>query len=356
MRLRAQVPAAFPDDWSFFSLSLKSTRAVAQAALLVGMILTGHAAPTENFYNVIAQDGADPSVIHHTDGWYYYTKTTGGNVRLWRSRTLSGLDGSQSKVIWTPTVSTPYSSNIWAPEIVRLDGKWYVYFAADDGDNENHRMYVLENTNADPFVGDWTFRGQITDATDRWAIDGTAFAVGTKKYFIWSGWPAGTNGKQNLYIAEMSNPWTISSARVQISTPTYAWETNTSPTVNEGPEVIVRNGKINLVYSASGSWTDNYCLGLITADVGSNFIERLIMDQAEHADFLHCEYDLGTGAPHLHDLAGRERGLDRISQRPLAGLGMDAANPRSKIHLEPRRHTKPRNAGGPARDDSPALG
>jgi GH43 family beta-xylosidase len=255
-----------------FSLSLKFVRAVAQTALLAGMILTGYAAPAENFYNVIAQDGADPSIVHHTDGWYYYTKTTGGNVRLWRSRTLTGLDGSQSKVIWTPTAATPYSSNIWAPEIVRLDGKWYVYFAADDGDNENHRMYVLENTNADPFVGDWTFRGQITDATDRWAIDGTAFAVGTKKYFIWSGWPAGTNGKQNLYIAEMSNPWTISSARAQISTPTYGWETNASPTVNEGPEVIIRNGKINLVYSASGSWTDNYCLGLITADVGSNLL------------------------------------------------------------------------------------
>lgn len=254
------------------SFSFNLARLLRVAAILVAVGSSGIAAPVDNFYNVIAQDGADPSIIRHTDGWYYYTKTTGGNVRLWRSRTLSGLDGSQSKVIWTPTAGTQYSSNIWAPELVRLDDKWYVYFAADDGDNANHRMYVLENTNADPFVGDWTFRGKIADSTDRWAIDGTAFVVGSRKYFIWSGWPGSQNVQQNLYIAEMSNPWTISSARVLISTPTHSWETNTSPKVNEGPEVIIRNGKINLVYSASGSWTDSYCLGLITANAGSNLL------------------------------------------------------------------------------------
>lgn len=54
---------------------------------------------------------------------------------------------------------------------------------------------------------------------------------------------------------------------MEIARPTYAWETNHSPHVNEGPQVAVRNGTINLVYSASGSWTNDYCLGLITADV-----------------------------------------------------------------------------------------
>ncbi|MGV2788510.1 family 43 glycosylhydrolase, partial [Clostridium perfringens] len=37
-------------------------------------------------------------------------------------------------------------------------------------------------------------------------------------------------------------------------------------------QVIVRNGVISLVYSASGSWTNDYCLGLITASTTSDLL------------------------------------------------------------------------------------
>jgi hypothetical protein len=67
----------------------------------------------------------------------------------------------------------------------------------------------------------------------------------------------------------MSNPLTISSQRVLISTPTYAWEQNAAA-INEGPEVTIQNNVISLVYSASGSWTNYYCLGLMTASTTSN--------------------------------------------------------------------------------------
>ena len=46
-------------------------------------------------------------------------------------------------------------------------------------------------------------------ATDRWAIDGTVFEWDNTWYFVWSGWPGSTDGQQNLYIAEMRNPWTL---------------------------------------------------------------------------------------------------------------------------------------------------
>jgi hypothetical protein len=68
----------------------------------------------------------------------------------------------------------------------------------------------------------------------------------------------------------MSNPYTIDSKRVEISRPTYAWETNHSPFVNEGPEIIIHNKTINLVFSASGSWTNDYCMGLITTRVDAD--------------------------------------------------------------------------------------
>ncbi|GGH10775.1 family 43 glycosylhydrolase [Paenibacillus segetis] len=225
------------------------------------------AASQEDFYNVIMQDGADPWVYKHTDGIYYFTKTTGGDVTIWKSAQLTTIDAAPRKVITTG------GHNIWAPELHYINGAWYIYYAMDDGDNVNHRMYVMENTSADPTQGVWKQKGQITDSTNKWAIDGTVLQVQDQLYFIWSGWEGDVDVQQNLYIAHMSDPWTIDSERVEISRPTHSWEVNHSPYINEGPQVIVRNGVINLVYSASGSWTNDYCLGLITADVSSDLMD-----------------------------------------------------------------------------------
>ncbi|MFB5761510.1 family 43 glycosylhydrolase [Paenibacillus medicaginis] len=238
--------------------------------LLLSWGLAGHAGAAsvqQDFYNVVIQDGADPWAYKHTDGYYYFTKTTGNNVTIWKSRTLSGLDAGESVSIETG------GQNIWAPEIHYLNGAWYIYYAKDDGDNANHRMYVLENTSQNPLQGTWQDRGQVTDNTNKWAIDGTVLQVGNQLYFIWSGWEGNVNVSQKLYIARMSNPWTIVSDRVEISTPEYTWETNHNPHVNEGPQVVIRGNIINLIYSASGSWTNDYCLGLITADINADLLQ-----------------------------------------------------------------------------------
>ena len=153
----------------------------------------------------------------------------------------------------------------------------YVYFAATkchDTQGTDRRMFVLENGNVDPFVGSFQWKGKIADATDLWAIEGTVLQHPTGQlYFIWSGWEENRNVRQLLYIARMSNPWAITGPRVEIARPIYGWETNHSPHVNGGPHLITRNGVISLVYSASGSWTDDYCLGLITALVNSNLTD-----------------------------------------------------------------------------------
>ncbi len=258
-----------------YSLSLRrlASSALKIAALLAAVASTSNAQVVSDLYNVVLQDGADPSVVHFSDGYYYRSRTTGGNVTLWRMKSLSGVGTGETKVIWNPTAGTGYSGDIWAPELFYSadQGKWYVYFAADDGTNANHRMYVVESAGADPFSGSWTFKGQVKDATNFWAIDGTVFQLGTQLYMVWSGWPGTSGSSQNLYIASMSNPWTINSSRVQISSPTLSWETGTSP-IQEGPEVLVQGNKVNIVYSASASWTNSYCLGLLTASTSSNLL------------------------------------------------------------------------------------
>ncbi|RZL12209.1 MAG: glycosyl hydrolase family 43 [Pedobacter sp.] len=222
----------------------------------------------KQFSNPLLPSGADPWTIYK-DGFYYYTSTSGNRLEIRKTKSLADLRSAERKVIWRPPAGTNYSKEIWAPELHFLRGKWYMYFAADDGNNNNHRMYVVENTSEDPMIGDWVFKGKVADETDKWAIDGTVFEHKNQLYMLWSGWEGDKNGQQNIYIAKMSNPWTISSERQLLSSPELEWEKVGSfkdpyVSVNEGPQILMNNSKIFLIYSASGCWTDSYNLGMLT--------------------------------------------------------------------------------------------
>jgi GH43 family beta-xylosidase len=249
---------------------------IATFVMLMACCLCASAQNT--FTNPLLPHGPDPWNIYK-DGYYYYTNSTGGNLTIWKTKNITDLATAEKKVVWTPPKGTMHSKEIWAPEIHFLQGKWYMYFAADDGDNNHHRMYVVENASADPMQGEWTFKGKVADDTDKWAIDGSVFENKGKMYMIWSGWEGDTNGQQNIYIAQMSNPWTISSKRVKVSSPTYSWETNgdlgggQQVKVNEGPQILMHKDKIFLIYSASGCWTDFYALGMLTASTKSDLLD-----------------------------------------------------------------------------------
>ena len=61
-----------------------------------------------------------------------------------------------------------------------------------------------------------------------------------KNYFVWSGVASPSDGDkpQRIYIAEMSNPYTLVPGRVLLSSPDQSWEGNGA--VNEGPEVLIK--------------------------------------------------------------------------------------------------------------------
>jgi GH43 family beta-xylosidase len=235
----------------------------------------------KSFTNPIFSSGADPWIIHK-DGLYYFTSTSGRNLYIRSGKNLDELARSEMKVIWTPPEGTSYSKEIWAPELHFINHRWYMYFAADNGENRNHRMYVIENSTRNPLEGTWEFKGKVADQTDKWAIDGSVFEFRKQLYMIWSGWEGDINGQQNIYIAKLKNPWTIDGRRVLISSPEYNWETIgdlNNPgdvphvNVNEGPVALQRKGKLFIVFSASGCWTDNYCLGILTFTGKDNLLD-----------------------------------------------------------------------------------
>ena len=222
------------------------------------------AAPGDTFTNPLLPTGPDPWVVWWK-GFYYYSNTSGTDLTLRKTADITDLQHAEKKAVWTPEPGHQWSDELWAPELHRWGNKWYIYFAADAGDNASHRIYVVENDNDDPIEGTWTFKAKVSDSSDKWAIDPTTFELNGEHYLVWSGWEGDQDGEQDLFIAHMSNPWTIDSPRTMISKPTYPWEKHGDlpgrhVNVNEGPEVLLHGDKIFIVFSASGCWTDFYAL------------------------------------------------------------------------------------------------
>jgi GH43 family beta-xylosidase len=235
----------------------------------------------KTFTNPLLPSGADPWNIYY-GGYYYYTNSMQDSIVIWKTKNLSDLATAQRVTVFIPPSGTNYSKELWAPEIHFIDKKWYVYFAADNGENKNHRIYVLENASRDPMKGNWILKGKLKDDKNKWAIDGSVFYYKSKLYFVWAGWEDDVNGQQNIYIAKMKNPWTLEGKRVKISSPVLDWEmdgdlndADNPPhvNVNEGPEALIHGNRLFLIYSASGCWTDSYALGLLSFNDKKNVLD-----------------------------------------------------------------------------------
>ena len=210
---------------------------------------------------ILPTPSADPWVVQHAGIWYALL-VSGRTLQLRASPLLSEISKVEPITIWRAPKSGLLSKNIWAPEMHFLDGRWFIYLTGDDGDNDNHRMWVFE---AETPLGPWRNRGRLD--TGGWAIDATILEANGSRYSVWSGWPGRRNGQQNLYIAPMRDPWTLAGPRVLLTTPTESWERVSLP-LCEGPQILRRNGRTFIVYSASGSWTPDYCLGMLVNDDG----------------------------------------------------------------------------------------
>lgn len=69
---------------------------------------------------------------------------------------------------------------------------------------------------------------------------------------------------------------------MRLSSPTFHWEKygdlNDSDNpphvdVNEGPQILRRNNKLFLIYSASGCWTEQYTLGMLSTSIISDLLD-----------------------------------------------------------------------------------
>lgn len=215
---------------------------------------------------ITSRDAADPWVIRHGDH-YYFTATLEpeGGLWVWRSRTLTGLDSGEKVRVWAAPESGPLSSQIWAPELHYLRGRWYLYFTASDGEDANHRHYVLEARTEDPLEA-YHPPVRVDPEWDRYAIDGSVLELPDGRLY----WMYAAGG---LYIAPMTGPARATGTAVQFADGTHEWErawhrqdrewVRAPGYWVEAPQALVRNDRVFVVYSAGHSATPHYYLGLL---------------------------------------------------------------------------------------------
>ena len=232
------------------------------------------AAPEPALPNPLIPQRADPFILRHSDGFYYFTATVPeyDRIELRRASTIADLAAAEPKTIWRKHATGPMGAHIWAPELHRIDGKWFIYFAAGAAEKIwDIHIYVLENAAANPLEGEWIERGQLRTQWETFALDATTFVHRGSRYLVWAQRDPSVKNNTDIYIARMASPTAIEGTPVRLSRPEFDWE-KVRYEVNEGPAVLIRHGRIFVTYSAAGTGAE-YCMGLLTAAEDADLLD-----------------------------------------------------------------------------------
>ena len=226
------------------------------------------------YNNPLVYQRADPYCYLHTDGYYYFTASVPQYdlIEIRRAKTLNYLEHADSRIIWKKHFSGRMGSHIWAPELHRIDGAWYIYFAAGDAEEVwNIRVYALVCHDENPMKGRWDECGMIDVGEESFSLDMTTFVHKGQRYNLWAQTTESVP-YSSVYIAKFKNALERESAPMLLTTPEYEWEKR-GIWVNEGPAVLIRNGKIFVTYSAANTGA-NYCMGLMWCDENADPMDK----------------------------------------------------------------------------------
>jgi GH43 family beta-xylosidase len=290
------------------------------------------------FENPLLRQRADPHVMLHTDGQYYFTATVPeyDRIEIRRTGDLNRLASAETKVIWRKHASGPMSHHIWAPEIHHIEGRWYIYFTSSPAnDIWEIRPHALVNESADPFKGEWKEAGRILTGWESFSLDATTFVHRGKRYFSWvqRGRTPEEGTGTNIYLAEMSSPTTITGRVALLTKPDYEWEKR-KYVVNEGPAVLIRNGRVFMTFSASATNAD-YCVGLLTAADDADLLNPASWKKTIHPVFKTSDATRIYGPGHNSYTTTRDGKTDLFvyhgrEYRDIVGHELD----------DPNRHTR----------------
>lgn len=218
---------------------------------------------------------ADPFVLQ--TGGRYYAYGTG----------LHGWDGGRAfEVLSSPDLESwishggslvPYSPerlDYWAPEVVEVEGAFYMYYSAGQGDKNHHIRVAVSQSPLGPFVD----QGLNLTPGEPFAIDPHPFQDEDGQWYLYvaKDYLEGERAGTALAVAPLRNmtelggalrpvlrataDWQLYARGREMYAQIYDWHTL------EGAFVVRRAGRYHLFYSG-GNWTnETYGVGHAVAD------------------------------------------------------------------------------------------
>ena len=242
-----------------------------------GLDLDAEMTGTVSYQNPIA-GFADPSVVY-ADGWYYYTyaNSYAGKPGLYMAKAanLCDIGKVEPVLIWSQALTGQAADMeaLWAPQLYKLNGKWYIYAACQfpskfgsNADLKNRLPYVWIADTDDP-IGSYTFFGCMEN------VDTEAYSYLSPRliehdgnlYMFCSGFfraEDGQNGThiQRMRVCRLDSPTKMATKQIVISTPEYSWEAG----IMEGPFPFYgKDGTLYLIFAGGHTRTDEYCTGIM---------------------------------------------------------------------------------------------
>ncbi len=246
------------------------------------------------FGNPIIAQRADPYIVYNEkDGYYYFTASWPAyhdvehgydRLALRKSKTLEGLADAEDNIIWKASGNGELSHHIWAPELHKVNGSWYMFFAgqSEKGNVWSIRPYITKCTNEDDMLNpkSWTTPVRMTnadgsykDSFDAFSLDMTTFNVEGTDYVVWAYKPnSGSDSILKIAKLDPKDPSKLASDPVVLTEPEYSWEINGNQRIDEGPGVLMKDDKIFLTFSGSTTGPE-YCMGMLTTTKGKNLLD-----------------------------------------------------------------------------------
>lgn len=248
---------------------------------------------TAPYPNPLIERRADPQIQYDAQkGYWYFTASYPAlrdaqhgydRIILRRADSVEGLAKAPERTVWQAPKSGKLARHVWAPELHRIQDRWYLFFAA--GSSEDVwaiRPYVLVCQGEDPWdeaswrdQGSGEFEIHPAESDDgrffcHMSLDMTYFVHRGRHYVIW----ADIIGQSALYMQEIdpAAPWKGRGRVICLTTPEFAWERD-QERVNEGPAVLKTDERIFVSFSASGTGPE-YCIGLLWADAEADLMEE----------------------------------------------------------------------------------
>lgn len=232
---------------------------------------TGEGLVGETFNNPLASGTPDPHVSVHGD-WVYLVYSIGDSLVLRRAASLVDLtDDAETQVIWTPPADTLHSADLWGPELHVVDGRAIVYYSATDvsffGLSGEYRIWALEADGTDPWDATWTHRGPlVVPGQDAVAIHPHIFEAGGDRFVAWSGRREGLDFVNRIFVAELTDAFTVVGPAAELAAPIEAWEGNAL----EAPAVVERDGRRALVFTGNNCLAAERGLGGLVQDASAS--------------------------------------------------------------------------------------